>query len=207
MPPVFIPPLIPTAAKVPPKGDEWLHEPKWDGYRFQIVKNGREVRLFSRNRSEYSDRLPRMAEWFAHLPTQAAILDGELCLLGADGRADFRALLGEMRKSWQDEQRLMFFAFDLLHQDGVDLRRLPLSERKRDLHRLCARAGIPFLKEIQTFPNGWLLLKYCDKFGFEGVVSKRLVSRYASGPSRNWVKVKCKGWKEANVNRGELFER
>ena len=202
----FIPPLIPSSAKVLPRGAEWIHEPKWDGFRFQIVKNGRDVRLFARNRSEYSDRFPRMTEWFAHFPTQAVILDGELCLVGADGMANFRALLGEMRKSWQDEERLTFFAFDLLHQDGVDLRRLPLSERKRDLQRLCARSGIPFLKEVQTFPDGRLLLEHCDKFGFEGVVSKHLASRYASGPSRAWVQVKYKGWKEANVDRGELFE-
>ena len=63
----------------------------------------------------------------------------------------------EMRRSHPDESRLMFLVFDLLHQGGVDLRRLPLSERKRDL---------------QTFPNGELLFEHCSKFGFEAVVSK-----------------------------------
>jgi bifunctional non-homologous end joining protein LigD len=62
-------------------------------------------------------------------------------------------------------------AFDLLHQDGVDLRALPLSERKRDLHRLCRKSRVPFLREVQTFPNGPLLFDHCSKFGFEGVVS------------------------------------
>jgi ATP-dependent DNA ligase len=65
---------------------------------------------------------------------------------------------------------------------------------------------VPFLREVQTFPNGALLLEHCDKFSFEGVVSKRLASKYVSGPSRAWVKVKCPGWKRANENRGELFE-
>jgi len=96
--------------------------------------------------------------------------------------------------------------FDLLHQDGVDLRGLPLSERKRDLHRLCLKSQVPFLKEVQTFPNGELLLDHCNKFGFEGVVSKRLASRYVSGPSRYWTKTKCPDWKRVNAERHRLFE-
>ena len=206
MRPAFVPPLIPVSAKAPPPGADWLHEPKWDGYRFQVIKNGREIRLYSRSGAEYSDKLPRMAAWFAHLPTESVILDGELCLLSAGGMADFRELLTELQRSWPEEGRLVFFVFDLLHQDGADLRRLPLFERKRDLHRLCARSRVPFVKQVQTFPNGRLLLEHCAKFGFEGVVSKRLGSRYMSGPSRAWVKVKCKGRKEANEQRFELFE-
>ena len=66
----------------------------------------------------------------------------------------------------------MFLAFDLLHQDGVDLRGLPLSERKRDLRRLCRKSRVPFMREVQTFPNGPLLFDHCNKFGFEGVVSQ-----------------------------------
>ena len=116
-------------------GDDWLHEPKWDGFRFQIIKDGGTVRLYSRHGAEYTDRLPGMVEAF-----------------------------------------------------GVDLRDLPLTERKRDLRRLCRKSRVPFMREVQTFPNGPLLLDHCNKFGFEGVVSKRLSSRYLSGPSRVWQK-------------------
>jgi bifunctional non-homologous end joining protein LigD len=100
----------------------------------------------------------------------------------------------------------MFMAFDLLHQDGVDLRGLPLSERKRDLRRLCGKARVPFMRQVQTFPDGPVLFDHCNQFGFEGVVSKRLASRYSSGPSRNWVKSKCPDWKRINAERGKLFE-
>jgi hypothetical protein len=100
----------------------------------------------------------------------------------------------------------MFLAFDLLHQDGVDLRDLPLSERKRDLRRLCRKSRVPFMREVQIFPNGPLLFDHCNKFGFEGVVSKRLASRYSSGPSRNWIKTKCPGWKRINAERHKMFE-
>ena len=110
-----------------------------------------------------------------------------------------------MRTSRPDESQLMFMAFDLLHQDGVDLRVLPLSERKRDLRRLCRKSREPFMREVQTFPNGTLLFDHCSKFGFEGVVSKRLASRYSSGPSRNWVKTKCPGWKRIDAERWRIL--
>ena len=78
-------PLSPSAAVRPPKGDDWLHEPKWDGFRFQIVKDGSAVRFYSRHGAEYTDRLPSMVEAFAKLPARAAILDGELCLIEPGG--------------------------------------------------------------------------------------------------------------------------
>ena len=163
-------------------------------------------RFYSRHDAEYTDRLPGMAEAFGKLPTQSAILDGELVLIDPRGAAHFYRLMAQMRTSSPDESQLMFLAFDLPHQDGVDLRGLPLSERKRDLHRLCRKSRVPFMRQVQTFPNGTLLFDHCNKFGFEGVVSKRLASRYSSGPSRNWVKTKCPDWKRINAERGRIFE-
>ena len=61
--------------------------------------------------------------------------------------------MAQMRTNRADESQLIFLAFDLLHQDGVDLRALPLSERKRDLHRLCIKSRVPFMREVQTFPK------------------------------------------------------
>lgn len=73
---VFIRPLSPSAAVRPPKGDDWLHEPKWEGYRFQVVKNGLKVRLYSKIGAEYTQRLPYMVAAFASLAARAAVLDG-----------------------------------------------------------------------------------------------------------------------------------
>jgi bifunctional non-homologous end joining protein LigD len=202
----FIRPLSPSAAVRPPKGDDWLHEPKWDGFRFQVIKDGSEVRFYSRHGAEYTERLPGMTEAFAKLPTRAAILDGELCLIDPRGAAHFYRLMAQMRTSSPDESQLMFLVFDLLHQDGVDLRGLPLSERKRDLERLCRKSKVPYLTQVETFPDGAILFDYCNRFGFEGIVSKRGSSRYSSGPSRNWVKTKCPGWKRINAERHRLFE-
>ena len=201
----FIRHLVPSAAARPPKGDDWLHEPKWDGFRFQIIKDGSDVRLYSKSGAGYGDCLPGMVEAFATLPARAAIIDGDLRLIGPDGGAHFYRLMHQMRTKHPDESQLMFLVFDLLHQDGVDLRGLPLSERKRDLRRLCAKARVPFMRLVH-FPDGPVLFDHCNQFGFEGVVSKRLASRYVSGPSRNWIKSKFPDWKRINVERGKLFE-
>jgi ATP-dependent DNA ligase len=139
-----------------------------------------------------------MRKAFAELPTQSAILDGELCRIDPRGAAHFYRLMREMRTRSPDESQLMVLDFDLLHQDGVNLRSLTLTERKADLDRLCRRARNPFLAQVETFPDGEVLHDYCNRFGFEGVVSKRRSSRYSSGPSRHWFKVKCPDWKRAN---------
>jgi len=73
-----------------------------------------------------------------------------LVLIDPRGAAHFYRLMAQMRTSHPDESRLMFLVFDILHQDGVDLRGLPPSERKRELRRLCLKSRVPFMREVQT---------------------------------------------------------
>ena len=84
------PPLIPSSAIHPSQGEAWVHESKLDGYRFQVVKTGRQVLLYSRSGAENSDRLPGVAEAFTAVPARAVVLDADLVLLNADGAAHFR---------------------------------------------------------------------------------------------------------------------
>jgi bifunctional non-homologous end joining protein LigD len=77
---MFVQPCIPTNAKAIPAGDAWHHEIKLDGYRFQISKDGRQVRLYSRNGKNWSKKRPDFAAAFLDLPCRAAVLDGELVL-------------------------------------------------------------------------------------------------------------------------------
>ena len=97
----FIRPLSPSVAVRPPQGDDWLHEPKWDAFRFQIIKDGSAVRFYSRHGAEYTDRLPGMVEAVGKLPTQSAILDGELVLIDPRGAAHFYQLMSQMRRARQ----------------------------------------------------------------------------------------------------------
>jgi hypothetical protein len=68
-----------------------------------------------------------------------------------------------------------------------------------------AGSRVPFLHQVEVFKDGEVLFDYCNRFGFEGVVSKRRQSGYASGSSRWWVKVKCPEWKRANSERWRVF--
>ena len=68
-------------------------------FRFQIIKDGSQVRFYSRHGAEYTDRLPGMVEAFGKMPTQSAILDGELVLIDPRGAAHFYRLMAQMRTS------------------------------------------------------------------------------------------------------------
>jgi hypothetical protein len=76
------------------------------------------VRLYSKSGGEYSSKLPGMRKAFVELPTDSAILDGELCLIDPGGGANFYRLMTQMRTRWPEERLLVFLAFDLLHQAG-----------------------------------------------------------------------------------------
>jgi bifunctional non-homologous end joining protein LigD len=135
-----------------------LHEPKWDGFCFQVIKDGARVRFYSRHGAEYTDRLPGMVEAFAKLPTQSAILDGELCLIDPRDPAHFYRLMADAHEP-SGRKPVDALGFDLLHQDGVDLRGLPPSERKRDLDRLCRKSKVPYLSQVETWGD---LFDYCN---------------------------------------------
>ena len=96
----------------------------------------------------------------------------------------------------------------MLFENGVDLRPLPLSERQRDLIPLCdkVRKAVSCLFLVESFPEGEPLLEWCENYHLEGIVLKRLSSRYSSGPCRDWRKTKTYGWSEANQFRHKLFE-
>src|SRR2546421_12914807 len=106
-----------------------------------------------------------MAEAFLELPCRSAVLDGELVMPDRRGAPDFYGMQAAISSRATD---LVYFAFDLLHRDGVDLRRLPLSERKRRLARLVNRAAIRCLHLVQPFDNGLKLLEAAELPELEG---------------------------------------
>ena len=201
----FVPPCIPTAGKVIPKGAAWLHELKLDGYRFPIVKGARAVRLYGRSGYDWTKRLPGFADAFQGLPCRSAVLDGELVLPDEDSAPDFNGLQTSVRSA--EEHELVFFAFDLLYRDGKNLGPLPLIERKRRLVRLVGQADIPCLHLVETFDDGPALLRAAEQNGLEAIVSKGRDAPYRSGECRDWVKVKTEAWRAANQEQWLLFEK
>jgi ATP-dependent DNA ligase len=124
----------------------------------------------------------------ANLGCKAALIDGEVVVQDEQGISDFEALRSAIYKA---PHRLVFFAFDLLHLDGQDLRRTPLIERRAALRKLIEpdpRSPIHFSDHVDC--DGAKFFKAAAELGLEGIVSKRVASRYRSGPSRSWLKTK-----------------
>ena len=91
--------------------------------------------------------------------------------------------------------------------DGNDLRIVSLLDRKRRLGHLVQHANNDRLQYSEPFTDGSALLAECETRGMEGVIAKHVNSVYRSGPSTSWIKVKSATWREANRNRGELFNK
>jgi bifunctional non-homologous end joining protein LigD len=184
----FIPTMQPTLLDEPPSGDQWLHEIKYDGYRTQLVIENSYVRAFTRNGHNWTERYDPVVRDAATLPCRSAIIDGEICVQNEQGVTDFAALRGAIG---QEPHRLMFFAFDLLHLEGEDLRRQPLEERRAKLRFLLAGAPGRIHLSDEFDGDGHQFFSLVDQLGLEGIVSKRKGSRYSSGRVETWVKVKC----------------
>src|SRR6476659_6294394 len=88
----FIPPSFPTPRNVPPSGPDWLHEIKFDGYRVQLHKLGKDVVIYSRRGADFTKRYQPIADALAGLPVRSAIIDAELVVALPNGIPDFRAL-------------------------------------------------------------------------------------------------------------------
>ena len=179
-------PCLPSRGTKVPAGPDWIHEIKHDSYRLTVHREGKRVRLFTRNGHDWTDRYPLITEAALRIRVASFVLDGEAVLLGVDGRSDFDKLHGR-----QHNDEVQFYAFDVLMSDGDDLRKLPLSMRKANLARLLARRvnGI-FLSDFERGEIGPDLFRHACLMGLEGLVSKRNDRAYRAGASPNWVKVK-----------------
>jgi bifunctional non-homologous end joining protein LigD len=178
-------PCIPTRATKVPASKFWIHEVKHDGYRVIVQRDGKTVRLFSRNGHDLTKRYPWIAQAALQNRQQRFVIDGEAVILGVDGMSD-----NALHSRKQDDQ-VQLYAFDILSLDGDDLRKLPLTMRKTNLARLLARRpdGI-FVSEFEQGEIGPDLFRKACEFGLEGLVSKRRDSTYRAGRSPNWIKVK-----------------
>jgi bifunctional non-homologous end joining protein LigD len=197
----FIPVASPKLRTSPPCGFEWLHEVKFDGFRIQLHKSGDEVRLFSRNGKDFTDRFPTISAAVATLPTASAIIDGEIVACDEAGKPDFYTLL--LRRAFG----VCVWCFDLLCLNEEDLRPLPLEDRKRRLASLLSDADDERLRLSETFDDADKLLAAAAQMNLEGIVSKKRSAPYVAGVKCGWVKVKTREWRAANRERYKLFER
>lgn len=189
-----MPPIAPMLAKavsalpeVPDSGPKWSFEPKWDGFRSIIFRDGDEVEIGSRNGKPMTRYFPELVEALkANLPARC-VLDGEIVLVGASGdRLDFEALQQRIHPAASRVKLLAaqtpakFVAFDLLALDDEDLTGRPFSERRSMLEKALADSSAPVHLTATTRDNGtaqqWF--QQFEGAGLDGIVAKALDGSY-----------------------------
>ena len=195
--PTQLTPMLATAGSLPHTSTGWAFEMKWDGVRALARVDGGRIALISRNDKDMTVSYPELRALGEHLGSTQALLDGEIVSFDADGRPSFAQLQRRMHvASSSAAARLartdpvVLLVFDLLHLDGRSLLDVPYRERRELLAGLDLNGAA-----WQTPPafegSGAAAMQASKDNGLEGVVAKRLDSRYTPGKrSRDWVKVK-----------------
>jgi bifunctional non-homologous end joining protein LigD len=187
--PNFIDPQLATPATTPPSSAGWLHELKLDGYRIQARKDEKKVQLLTRKGLDWTHRMKTIASQVADLPVKQALLDGEVVVLLDNGTTSF----ADLQAAFQEgaKRPLTYFAFDLLHLDGHNLRNLPLRQRKELLSNIVSDAGefIRYSDHIEA--DGKDLFRKACELHAEGIISKKAAGPYVSGRTSDWLKLKC----------------
>jgi DNA ligase D-like protein (predicted ligase) len=169
-----------------PEGDDWIYELKLDGYRALLIKNGERVQIRSRNDKDLTQVYASLASAAGRLRAKQAIVDGEIVAVDATGRPSFQAL---QHRSAHPACTITFYAFDLLHLDGMDLTKAPLAQRRDRLPGVLDDSGI--LQSVELPGTAQQVIDAVTGLGLEGIVAKRLSSRYIPGErSNDWLKLK-----------------
>ena len=188
--PDFVPPSLATLRDALPRGKDWLHEIKYDGYRIEARLDRGKVQLLTRNEQDWTHRFKPIAAAVAALPAETALLDGELVVENDKGASNFSLLQIDLKAGRGD--RLIYYVFDLLFLDGRDLTAEPLIARKAVLEQLFKAAGkndrIRYTQHLEE--DGATVFKHARDMQLEGIVSKRKDAPYRSGRTDNFVKTK-----------------
>lgn len=187
-----IAPQLATTVEQPPRGGDWLHEIKFDGYRLLVRNDGKQVHLMTRGGHDWTARLPGIAREASGWG-RAMLVDGELIAVRADGVSDFGALQARLAEG--KDRSLVLQVFDLLHLDGRDLTRCRLDERKA-LLATELRQGPRIRLSTYLSADAETMRQRACAMGLEGIISKRADAPYTPGRSTSWIKLKCQGREE-----------
>jgi bifunctional non-homologous end joining protein LigD len=183
-------PQLASAANDAPRGDEWLHEIKFDGYRMLAYLRRGKVELRSRKDLDWTEKFPEIADALSRLDVDDAVFDGEIVQYKENGVTDFSALQNALAE--RKTADLVYMAFDLLFVAGWDLTGVALEERKAALHAFLAADPVSTIRySDHQIGKGPDFLGAACGAGLEGVVSKRRDARHQPGRSSAWLKVKC----------------
>ncbi|TMK77093.1 MAG: DNA ligase D [Actinobacteria bacterium] len=185
-------PMLATLADEVPKSGDWLYEIKWDGYRIIATVSAGEAELRTRKDQDYTKRFENVAKELAKaLKTPDCVVDGEVCALDEEGRPSFSAM-----QQGRPGTPIVYYVFDLLEVEGEPIIDLPLEDRRDRLQKLLDKRN-KTVRFSEDFEDGKALLRAAEQQGLEGIMAKRLGSRYLPGKrSREWLKIKGHGRQE-----------
>jgi bifunctional non-homologous end joining protein LigD len=192
--PAKLQPMKATLVREPFDSPGWLYEIKWDGYRALAVIGEGQAELISRNNISFDQFHPiadALGEWKVN-----AVIDGEIVVLGEDGKSNFSAI-----QNWQRRKdgKLVYNVFDILWYEGRDLRGLPLTERKAILEAVLPADDLIRLSKAFAV-NGIEFFQAAEKAGIEGIMAKKADSTYSAGDrSKEWLKVKVERRQEVVI--------
>jgi len=177
-----------TLVQKPPRGEGWVQEIKWDGYRSLARLDEGDARLISRRGIDWTAKAPGVVAALEALALNGTAIDGELCALEPGGRSSF----GLLQRSL-GTRSLTYVAFDLLFLRGRDLRALPLLERKQKLVALLGglAATVPVRVSEHFVESGVEVFEHACKLKLEGIIAKKVNSPYRGGRHPDWLKIKC----------------
>ena len=196
--PDFVEPQLASSVERPPGGEGWGHEIKFDGYRVQLRVEGGKVSLKTRKGLDWTDKFDAIAKEARTLGE--VLIDGEIVALDRKGVPNFSSLQAAIAEN--KTGNLVYFAFDLLFADGMDLRRLPLRERKAQLRDVLEARdrkakSIRYVEHFET--DGEAVMQSALNLSLEGIVSKKLSAPYRSSRTDSWTKVKARAGQEVVV--------
>lgn len=192
--PATLQPQLATLVDSVPDGD-WRYEIKFDGYRILARIDAGRVQLFTRNGHDWTAKMPQQAAALAGLGLQSAWLDGEVVVPNEDGTPDFQALQNAFEAGRSGA--IVYYLFDVPYLNGMDLRGVPLEQRRGALRELLTRADSDLLRFSEDFteqPES--ILESACQMKLEGLIGKRAGSSYVGKRSSSWVKIKCSNRQE-----------
>ncbi|CAI8721469.1 3'-phosphoesterase / DNA ligase D / DNA repair polymerase [Pseudomonas sp. IT-P74] len=192
--PALLKPELATLVEKVPDGP-WSYEIKFDGYRIMARIDHGAVKLITRNGHDWTHKLSGQARALAALGLESAWLDGEMVVTDEQGVPDFQALQNAFEEGHGDD--ILYYLFDLPYLNGVDLREVPVEERRAALATVLKASAEPLLRFSESFDEEpRALLDSACQMRMEGLIGKRLGSPYVSRRSSDWIKLKCQNRQE-----------
>src|ERR1035438_5886927 len=196
--PTVIHPMLATPTAKAFDDPDWLFEIKWDGYRaVAFIDDGR-ARLVSRTQNDLTAQFPELGTLPQFVKARRAILDGEIVALDDEGRPSFSLMqqrtgfqTGKRRLPGREGVPVIYYAFDLLYLEGLDLRRVALEQRKQLLQDRIKASESDVIHFSDHYAEKVLdLFEAAKQRGLEGIVAKKRNSAYQEKRSNDWLKIK-----------------